>query len=118
VTLYNWSKLPEDQITDLLTRRYISGERVTLARFFLKKGCVVPTHSHDNEQMSTVLTGSLKFVVGGTEVIVSSGETLHIPPHTPHSAEALDDTDALDAFSPIRGDWIEGRDQYLRGDVN
>lgn len=111
----NWDQVEAEEITDLLTRRYISGENVTIARFFLKRGCCVPTHSHDNEQMSTTLSGALKFVIDGEEVIVRAGETIHIPPLTPHSAEALEDTDALDVFSPARSDWLEGRDAYLRG---
>jgi unsaturated pyranuronate lyase len=115
MTLYNWDRMDQEQITDLLTRRYICGDRVTLARFILKKGCAVSAHSHANEQMSTVLSGSMRFVVGGREVIVRAGETLHIPPHTEHSAEALEDTDALDVFAPVRQDWIDGRDAYLRG---
>lgn len=114
--LYNWDSMAEEPITELLTRRYISGNQITLARFFLKKGCYVQSHSHENEQMSTVLSGAMKFIVDGQEVIVRAGETLHIPPHTSHSAEALEDTDAMDAFAPARRDWIEGRDDYLRGE--
>lgn len=117
MTLYNWEHLDEEPITDLLTRRYISGDRITLARFFLKKGCFVPSHTHANEQMSTVVSGLLKFNVAGEEVLVRAGETLHIPPFTAHSAEALEDTDALDAFSPVREDWMQGNDAYLRGEA-
>jgi quercetin dioxygenase-like cupin family protein len=113
--LFNWEEVNEEKLNELLTRRYISGEKITLARLFLKKGCVVPMHIHENEQMSTVFSGALKFNVAGREVIVRAGETLQIPPFTPHSAEAIEDTDALDAFTPIRRDWIEGRDDYLRG---
>ena len=113
--LYKWEEVEEEPITDLLTRRYISGEQITLARFFLKKGCFVQAHSHENEQMSTVITGALRFVVDGNTIIVREGETLRIPPFSAHSAEALEDTDALDVFSPVRSDWIEGRDAYLRG---
>jgi quercetin dioxygenase-like cupin family protein len=113
--LYRWDDLAREDLSDLLTRRYISGDQITLARFFLKKGCFVSGHSHENEQMSTVLSGALKFIINGEEVIVGAGETVHIPPHTEHSAEALEDTDALDAFSPVRKDWLEGRDNYLRG---
>lgn len=113
--LHNWDNMGEEQIHDLLSRRYISGDQITLARFTLKQGCVVPTHSHENEQMSTILAGALKFIVAGEEVVVRAGETLHIPPFAPHSAEAIEDTDALDVFSPPRRDWIEGRDDYLRG---
>ncbi|HXG92825.1 MAG TPA: cupin domain-containing protein [Blastocatellia bacterium] len=113
--LYNWREIEEEQITDHLTRRYISSERVTLARFFLKKGCAVAAHSHENEQLSTIISGAIKFVIEGKEIVVRAGETLVIPPFTPHSAEAIEDTDALDVFSPARSDWVEGRDDYLRG---
>ncbi|HKY04035.1 MAG TPA: cupin domain-containing protein [Blastocatellia bacterium] len=113
--LHKWDEIAEEQITPLLTRRFVSGEKMTVARFFLKKGCVVAAHSHPNEQMSTILSGALKFVIDGREVIVGAGETLHIPANTPHSAEAMEDTDALDVFSPTRSDWVEGRDDYLRG---
>lgn len=116
--LYNWNNVEAEQIHDLLSRRYISGDHITIARFFLKKDCLVPTHSHENEQMSTIISGALKFVVAGEEILVKAGETLHIPPFTPHSAEAIEDTEALDVFSPPRIDWIEGRDDYLRGKVN
>ncbi len=112
--LHNWNEMESEQITDLLSRRYISSDKVTMARFFLKKGCFVQAHSHENEQMSTVITGAMKFVIDGDEVIVRAGETIEIPPFATHSAEALEDTDALDLFSPTRSDWEEGRDAYLR----
>jgi len=115
MTLYNWNEMAEEELNSLLGRRMISGRQITMARITLRKGCIVPTHSHENEQFSTTLTGALKFIVAGAEVIVRAGETLHIPPHTPHSAEAIEDTDALDVFSPVRRDWIDGDDAYLRG---
>lgn len=113
--LHRWDEIAEEQITDLLTRRFISGEKMTIARFLLKKGCLVATHSHDNEQMSTILSGALKFFIDNREVVVRAGETLYIPANTPHSAEAIEETDALDVFAPTRSDWVEGRDDYLRG---
>ena len=113
--LYKWNRVEEEQITPLLTRRYISSERITLARFFLKKGCLVQSHSHENEQLTTVVSGALRLNLAGEEVVVRAGETLCIPPHTPHSAEAVEDCDVLDAFAPVRSDWVEGRDSYLRG---
>jgi len=58
--------------------------------------------------------GALKFVLGGKEIVVKAGEVLQIPPHLPHSAEALEDSIAMDLFSPVREDWIRGDDAYLR----
>jgi len=113
---YVWGEVKEEpMLNNTLTRQFISGGQITMARIILKKGCIVPTHSHESEQMSTVFTGSLKFVVGGKEIVVGPGETLVIPSFVPHSAEALEDTDETDVFAPIRKDWIDGTDDYLRG---
>jgi quercetin dioxygenase-like cupin family protein len=114
MNLYNWEAMPEEHVHELLSRRFISGEQMTMARIFLKKGCLVPTHNHESEQFTTVFTGALKFLIDSDEVVVRGGETLLIPAFVNHSAEALEDTDEMDVFSPIRVDWIEGTDDYLR----
>ena len=87
---------------------------MTVARLDIRKGCSVPEHSHHNEQISMIERGSMRFVLGGVEKIVRAGEVLQIPPHVPHSAEALEDCIAVDLFSPPREDWIRGDDAYLR----
>ena len=112
--LFKWDEMPEEQVHELLSRRFISGEQMTMARIFLKKGCLVPTHNHESEQLTTVFTGALKFLLDGREVVVRGGETLLIPAFMHHSAEAIEDTDEMDVFAPIRVDWIEGTDDYLR----
>ncbi|HMG36386.1 MAG TPA: cupin domain-containing protein [Blastocatellia bacterium] len=113
--LIKWHEMEEEKLNDKLTRQFASGKNMTIARIVLKKGCVVPTHTHPGEQMSTVFTGALKFLVDGREIVVQAGETLVIPSFAPHSAEALEDTDEMDVFAPIREDWINGKDGYLRG---
>jgi len=115
VTKYRWADLSEEQLNPLLTRKLITGDRVMLSELVLKKGCVVPPHHHENEQVSYVLRGTLKFVVNGKEIILQTGDVLHIPSNVVHSAEALEDTLDLDVFSPPRQDWLDGTDQYLRG---
>ena len=85
-----------------------------LARVLLKKGCIVPMHSHVNEQLSYILDGALKFLIDGKEIVVRPGEVLTIPPNMPHEAEALEDTVDLDIFHPPRADWINKTDSYLR----
>jgi len=112
--VYNWEEVEKEEMNELLGRQFISGNQITMAKIFLKKGCVVPTHTHESEQMSTVFTGSLKFNVGGKEVVVGPGETLVIPSFVPHSAEAIEDCYEMDVFAPIRKDWIDGTDDYLR----
>lgn len=106
--------MPVEHLNPLIDRQFVAGERSMLARIILRKGSIVPLHSHDNEQITYVLDGALKFVIEGKELIVRSGEILVIPSHVPHSAEALEDTVDLDIFCPPRADWINGTDAYLR----
>jgi quercetin dioxygenase-like cupin family protein len=115
---YRWEDLPKERLNELLDRRVITGERVMLAHVYLKKGCVVPRHAHENEQLTYILEGALRFWIGedeSQEVVVRAGEVLHIPSDVPHKAEALEDTLDVDVFSPPRQDWLSGTDNYLRG---
>jgi quercetin dioxygenase-like cupin family protein len=116
-TLYKWDDMPKEQVTDLLDRRLITGDRMMLAHVYMKKGCIVPKHSHENEQITYILEGSLQFWIGtdeSHEVIVRAGEVLHIPSNVPHKALALEDTLDVDIFSPPRQDWLDKTDDYLR----
>ena len=106
--------MPMEKLNDQLSRRFISGERMTLVHFDLKKGVVVPTHHHPSEQMSYVIRGKVRVTSNGKEFIVSHGEVIHLPPETPHQFEALEDAIVIDFFSPARTDWLEGKDSYLR----
>jgi quercetin dioxygenase-like cupin family protein len=108
--------MPREPITDEIDRRMVTGERSTLAQIHLQKGSVVPRHSHDNEQFTCVLDGALRFWIGedeGEEIVVRTGEVLHIPANVPHKAEALEDTMDLDVFTPVRQDWLDGTDTYF-----
>ena len=115
VTTYRWDDLPEEPLNALLSRKIITGERTMLAHFYLKKGCVVPAHSHDNEQMTYVLKGALKFTINDREILLKAGEVMHIPSNVVHGAVALEDTLDVDVFSPPRQDWLDKTDAYLRG---
>jgi quercetin dioxygenase-like cupin family protein len=106
--------MPVEHLNPLIDRQFVAGERSMLARIILRKGSIVPMHSHDNEQITYVLEGVLKFNIQNKEIIVRGGEILVIPSNVPHSAEALEDTVDLDIFCPPRADWINGTDAYLR----
>jgi quercetin dioxygenase-like cupin family protein len=109
-----WDDIPQEQINPTIARQFMSGEQVTVAKFELKRGAVVPRHAHLNEQVSYIVSGALKFLFDDREVIVRGGEVVQIPPNVPHAAEAVDDTMAIDVFSPIRQDWIDKTDTYFR----
>jgi len=117
VTWYAWDHVPRETVSPLLDRRLITGDKMMLAHVYLKKGCIVPKHSHENEQLTYILEGCLRFRLGEDEsevVDVHAGEVLHIPSWLPHSAEALERTLDVDVFSPPRQDWLDGSDAYLR----
>jgi len=109
-----WNNVEAEVLNPLLERQLIVGEEVMLARILLRKGCIVPMHSHVNEQLSATLEGALKFWIDRKEIVVRAGEVLVIPPNMPHKAEALEDTVAIDTFHPPRADWINKTDNYLR----
>ncbi len=111
-----WNSVELEDLNPLLQRQMIVGQEIMVARVLMKKGCIVPEHSHHNEQVTYILEGALKFWIDGKEIVVNAGEVLTIPPHMPHKAEALAETVDLDVFTPPRGDWLNRTDQYLRGD--
>jgi len=110
-----WSSVELEDLNPRLKRQFVVGENVMISRVLLKKGCVVPLHSHHNEQVTYILEGALKFVLKDREITVRAGEVLCIPPNLPHEAIAMEDTVDLDIFTPPREDWIAKTDAYLRG---
>jgi len=110
-----WDEIPVESLNPLFDRQMVVGDQMMVARVIMKKGCVVPMHSHFNEQVTHIESGALDFTVGGRQIIVRAGEFLCIPPNVPHTAVALEDTIDIDIFTPPRADWLNKTDQYLRG---
>ena len=116
-THYRWEDVPKEEVSQGIARRLVSGERLMLTHVYLDKGFVVLRHSHENEQLTWILEGVLRFWLGEEEsevVDVAAGEVLHLPSNLPHKAEALEDTLDVDIFAPPRQDWLDGSDAYLR----
>ncbi len=116
VLYQRWADVPLEPVTDQISRKLITGQRMMLAHVYLKKGAVVPKHQHHNEQFTYILEGALRFWIGddGAEVIdVRAGEVLHIPSNVWHKAEALEDTLDVDVFNPPRQDWLDKTDAYF-----
>jgi len=111
---YNWTTIPVEKLTPLLTRQMLHTEAKTIARLTLAKGALVPMHSHINEQVTWLVSGKLRFEMEGRDVFLEAGDVLVIPPNVPHLVETLEDSVATDIFTPARADWISGDDAYLR----
>ena len=110
VRVHRWDEIALEKITEMISQKIVAGEREMLAQIYLKRGALVPMHSHESEQMTYILQGALKVVVGGEVMTVREGEVLHVPSWILHQAEALEDTFELDVFSPVRQDWLRGED--------
>ena len=117
VRLHRWDEIALEKVTEMISRKIVTGEREMLTQVYLKKGALVPMHSHESEQMTYVLQGALKFLIKGEEITVREGEVVHISSWVEHQAEALDDTFELDLFSPIRQDWLDHTDDYFHRQV-
>ncbi len=114
MTRYNWASVEKEQLNPLFMRQVVHGDKITVARIALAKGCIVPEHSHANEQITMLQQGRLLFRMSGRELALEPGDVLHIAAHEPHSVEALEDCQVTDVFSPPREDWRSGDDAYLR----
>src|SRR6266849_2723665 len=110
VRLHRWDEIALEKVTEMLSRKIVTGVREMLAQIYMKRGCLVPMHSHESEQMTYILQGALKFLITGEEIIVREGAVLHLPSWVEQQAEAREDTYHLDLFSPIRQEWLDHTD--------
>jgi quercetin dioxygenase-like cupin family protein len=109
-----WRDIEREPLNDKIDRQMLCGDKLMLAKVFMKKGAHVPKHQHHNEQVTYILEGALKFAMDGKEIVVHAGEVLCIPGNMPHEAWAVEDTVDLDVFTPPREDWLSKSDDYLR----
>lgn len=105
---FDWETIPESAMPTLagtVLRRFVHGEKLTIARVAFAKDSEVAIHSHENEQFAFVLSGTMEFTVAGEKIIVNEGEVIHLLPNIPHGARSIGEAVVLDVFAPIRADW-------------
>ena len=113
----NWDKIPTEEVTPLMSRQIVAGEKMMIARMKFKDGFLVPLHSHENEQITSVISGSIRFWFGDNkeqEMVLDAGDVIVIPGHLPHEALMIGDVEEIDSWAPPRSDWLDGSDDYLR----
>ena len=114
-----WSEVPTETISDQVSRQFVTGSQVMLARVELKAGAITARQSHPNEQITYVQSGKVLFHIGPDHAIeqkiLSAGDTLVIPGNLIHGADAIEHCVLFDLFAPPRQDWINKEDSYLRG---
>jgi len=113
----HWDAVPTEQVTPKMQRKMVYGEKVMVAKMKFKDGFLVPLHSHVNEQVTQVTKGTIRFWFGAEKeqiVDLHAGEVVVIPSHLPHEALMIGDVEEIDTWAPIREDWLDGTDDYLR----
>ena len=108
--VFRWDELALEKVTEMVTRKAVSGAELTLTQAYFKKGVVVPVHRHDGERLIYVLQGALRAHFGDTDVTVREGEVLVVPAGAVHQTESLDDTFLL-TVARVPGDKLEVRSQ-------
>jgi quercetin dioxygenase-like cupin family protein len=117
MTKINWDKVREEQVNPKMKRKFIHGEKVMIAKMEFEDGFTVPWHTHENEQITEVFEGTLRFWFDNDEknhIDLLPGDSIIIKGHRPHRALMIGKVVEIDTFSPPRQDWIDGSDNYLR----
>ena len=113
----NWENVPSEQVTPEMQRKIISGEKMMIARMKFQDGFVVPLHSHINEQITQVISGTIRFWFGDNKdqvMDLGAGDVIVIPSNLPHEALMIGEVEEIDSWAPPRADWLDGSDDYLR----
>ncbi len=112
-----WDAIPLEKVADGMHRRIVTGEKMTVARIYFEDGFHVPQHTHEHEQITQVISGTLRFWFGKErrQVDIGPGGVVVIPSHVPHEAVSIGKVEEMDMWSPRRDDWLDGSDDYLRG---
>jgi len=82
------------------------GEQLMLVEFSFEQGGEIDWHSHVHEQAGYVAKGKLRLLVAEQEFILTEGMSSVVPSNVRHKAIALEDTVYINAFSPIREDYL------------
>ena len=112
-----WDDVTSEEVNPSMRRKIITGEKTMIARMQFKDGFLVPLHSHENEQITQCLSGTMRFWFGKNReemVELNAGDLVVIPPDLPHEALMVGDVEETDTWAPPRQDWLDGTDDYLK----
>lgn len=110
-TIGNWEHIGRFQARSGVTRRVFSGEKSMMVLNELLPSAKPALHQHSHEQLTYIIQGSARFVIGNEVVDLVEGDVILVPPNVPHSMEVTSDEPVLnlDVFSPIREDYLPNR---------
>ena len=87
------------------------GQRTLMTEIILERGSVLPLHSHPYEQTGYLAAGHIRLKIGGEEHDAKPGDSWCIPADVEHGAQTLEDSVAVEVFSPVRPDYLPKQDE-------
>ena len=100
--------LPQEKVTDKITRRVLIGEKEMIVWWSMKAGAHAAAHRHPHEQMFWMISGRMDFRLGGERRMCGPGDLAVVPGGVEHEAYFVEDTEVIDVFSPPREDFFRG----------
>jgi quercetin dioxygenase-like cupin family protein len=105
--LTDWNTVPVETLADGTRRQLFTGENLMVCRLVFPPNLVTAEHEHPHEQMTMVVRGRVRFVIGEEVVIAEAGDLLRFPSKCWHGATMLDEeVELIDIFTPIRQDFL------------
>jgi len=101
-------ELPEEKVTDKISRRVLIGEKEMIVWWSMKAGAHAAAHRHPQEQMFWMISGRMDFRLGGERRTCRPGDLGVIPGGVEHEAWFVEDTEVIDVFAPPREDFFPG----------
>jgi quercetin dioxygenase-like cupin family protein len=107
--------LPEEKVTDKITRRVLTGDKQMIVWWSMKAGAHAAAHQHPHEQVFWMISGTMEFRLGGERRTCHAGDLGVIPGGVEHEAWFPEDTEVIDVFSPPREDFLTTEPpEYMR----
>jgi quercetin dioxygenase-like cupin family protein len=85
------------------------GEKTLITNLLIAKGANIPCHNHIHEQTGFLKSGCLEFLIDGKRIVANPGDSWMIPGYILHGATAVEDSDVIEVFAPVREDYLPAK---------
>jgi len=106
MSFFNVKELPKKEVKKGVTVSSVFLKDLMLTYFEIEPETEIPAHKHPHQQISFILEGEMEFKLGRGTRILKPGEGAVVPPNTEHSARSLTGVKVVDAWNPIREDYV------------
>lgn len=104
-----WKKSDQKVVSPapgIMAQSMAFGDMLHILKFQIKKGAVMPTHSHQQEQAGYLMEGKIMMTIDGVDHEIDAGDAWAIKSNVPHSVKVIEDGSIVEVFSSIRYDYL------------